>query len=306
MCNLRHSYAGYLRLMQMSAIQLYVFVEGKQCDPYFFAEACSATLGSQVTYEIVIARKLPGNSGGKQALLSFFIYLRGRSSLITILGGNKTACIFFLDKDLDDLQRRKKRSMHVVYTQHYDVQNYVFEHGDLTKGSAVAASIDPHRLESDLDDSSQWCRQIAILWRDWVALCMQMIIDGIPCEANYRVLSPVQTRLCGPVDPVALNAFTSKIARRHHIPVAELRNKLGSYIKRIDHYLKRGEHHRVFKGKWFVSILADDIDRIMGGDFYDNDSLARRLQSTITATLDFSEPWADYFKQSLIDIANML
>ncbi len=306
MNRLRHSYAGHLRLMQMSATQLYVFVEGKQCDPYFFAEACSEALGSQVTYEIATARQLPGSSGGKQALLTFFVYLRGRSSLITDLGGQKTACIFFLDKDVDDLQRRKKRSRHVVYTQHYDVQNYVFEHGDLTKGSAAAASVDPRRLEADLCDASQWCSHVAALWRDWVALCLQMVKDGISGEANYRVLSRVQTRLCGPTDPTALRSLTRDIARRERIPVAELRNRLGSYTTKVDFYFTRGEHHRVFKGKWFASILADDIDRIMAGDPYDDNRLRGRLQSTIAATLDFSEPWADYFKQSLSDIAAML
>lgn len=154
MDRLHHSYAGYLRLMQMSDTKLYVFVEGKQCDPYFFAQVCAVTLCSRTTYYISTARQMPGNSGGKQALLKFFIYLRNRRSLVSSLGGQKTACIFFLDKDVDDIQRKRKRSPHVVYTKHYDVQNYVFVNGDITKGSAAAASVDPRRLEGDLGDSS--------------------------------------------------------------------------------------------------------------------------------------------------------
>lgn len=306
MKRLHHSYAGHLRLMQMSTTQLYVFVEGKQCDPYFFAKICAATLDSQVTYEVSTARQIPGDSGGKQTLLKFFSYLRSRSSLTTDLSGQKTACIFFLDKDVDDLQRRKKRSPHLVYTQHYDVQNYVFDNGDLTKGGAAAASVDPRRLEADLDDASQWCCHVATHWKDWVALCLQLLEDEIPCEANYRVLSRVQTRLCGPTDQTALRSLTRDIARRTHIPVAELRRRLKTSTNKVDRYFRRGDHHRIFKGKWLGSILADDIDRIMAGDPYDANGLSGRLPSAVAATLDFSETWTDNFRQPLRNIAAML
>jgi len=67
MNRLHHSFSGYLRLMQISSTQLFVFVEGKQCDPYFFAGVCLATLNPHVSYEIFTARQLPGNTGGKQA-----------------------------------------------------------------------------------------------------------------------------------------------------------------------------------------------------------------------------------------------
>lgn len=301
-----HSYSGHLRLMQMSATQLFVFVEGKQCDPYFFAEVCSATLNHRVTYKISTAREISGDTGGKTALLAFFAFLRERKSLVTELGGQKTACIFFLDKDVDDIQRTKRRSPHVVYTQHYDVQNYVFQHGDLVKGSAAAASVDRRRLQTDLGDASRWCRHVAMLWRDWVGLCLLLFEDGIPGEANYRVSSRVQARPCGPTDPVALRTLTRVIARRANLPVAELRRRLGISASKVDRYYARGEHHRVFKGKWFASVLADDIVRIMAGTPYDNKGLAGKLPCAVAATLDFSENWADHFKQPLRDIAGML
>jgi len=292
--------------MQMSATELFVFVEGKQCDPYFFAELCSVTLKRQVTYDISTARQIPGNTGGKQALLAFFTFLRTRGWLVTNLGGKKTACVFFLDKDVDDLQRSKKRSRHAIYTQHYDVQNYVFQHGDLTKGAASAASVDSRRLEAELGDASRWCNAAASLWRDWVGLCLRLLEDGIRCEANYRVLSRVQTRPCGATDPAALRALTRDIARRARVPVVELRRRLAVSTAKVDRYYRRGEHHRIFKGKWFASILADDVDRIMAGTPYDSNGLSGRIPCAVAATLDFSESWADYFKDSLRDVVAML
>lgn len=302
MNRIHHSFSGHFRLMQMSATQLFVFVEGKQCDPYFFAGVCSVTLNHHVTYEISTARQLPGNSGGKQTLIAFFNFLRERKSLISDLDGKRTACVFFLDKDVDDLQRRKRRSRHVIYTQHYDVQNYIFEHGNLVTGASAAASIDPRKIESQFSDASGWCKHAASLWRDWVALCLRMLEDGIPCEANYRVLSPVQTRYCGPTNIRAHQDLTRRLARRCGVPVSELRQKITGSVWKVDKYFAKGEHHRIFKGKWFATILADDVDRIMAGNTYDGNGLAGRLPSAIAATLDFSETWTEYFKQPLRDI----
>ena len=72
----RHSYAGQLRLMQLSASDLFVFVEGKRSDPYFYAGIVASVPELHARYEICTARQLPGETGGKQALLSFFSFLR--------------------------------------------------------------------------------------------------------------------------------------------------------------------------------------------------------------------------------------
>jgi len=292
--------------MQMSATQLFVFVEGKQCDPYFFAGICSTALNQQVSYYISTAQEIPGDSGGKQALIAFFTFLRDRKKLVSTLGGQRTACVFFLDKDVDDLQRRKKRSLHAVYTEHYDVQNYVFQHGDLAKGTAAAASVDPRRIEGDLGDAPRWCKHVAMLWRDWLALCLRLLEDGIPCEANYRVLSRVQTRHCGPTNVQAHRALVRDIAGRAGVSVAELTRRVSLTADKVERYFARGEHHRIFKGKWFAAILADDVARIMAGNPFDDHGLAGRLPSAIATTLDFSEPWTEHFRQPLHDIAAML
>jgi hypothetical protein len=292
--------------MQMSSTTLYVFVEGKQCDPYFYSQVCNSTLNPNITFDILTAGQLPGSSGGKQKLLDFFNYLRTNRSLVSSLGGHRTACIFFLDKDVDDLLRIKKRSPHLVYTRYYDIQNYVFENGDLTKGSAAAASVDPRRLEGHLGDSSRWCRQIATLWKDWLALCLRLLEDKISGEANYKVLSQVQTRLCGTTDHTALDKLMHDIARRAGIPITDLRSRLRMSRNKVNSYLQREDHHRIFKGKWFSAVLADDIDRLMADDPYDDNALGRRLPCTIAATLDFSLPWADDFKRPLLNIAALL
>ena len=42
MARLLHSFAGYLRSMQVSSTNLFIFVEGKQSDPFFYASTLFA------------------------------------------------------------------------------------------------------------------------------------------------------------------------------------------------------------------------------------------------------------------------
>lgn len=302
----RHSYAGHLRLMQLSSSDLFIFVEGKRTDPYFYAGICASIPDLHVRYEICTAVQLPGATGGKQALLSFFFFLRQRKALVSSWAGQKTTCIFFLDKDVDDLQRTKKRSVHVVYTEYYDVQNYIFMHGNLLNGAASAASVDPVRLRVELSDAPRWCLRIAGLWREWISLCLGVLEERISCEANYRVVSRVQTRPCGPTDAGRYAAVIRNVARRCGLPVAVFRRRLAAKTRKVDRYFASGQHHEIFKGKWFATVLADDIDRIMAGRAYDIKGLSSRLTSSVAATLDFAEPWADHFRNPIHNVTSML
>jgi hypothetical protein len=306
MSRLRHSYGGYLRSMQIASKDLYIFVEGKQSDRFFYSRICETIPDLSSRYEICIAEQLPGGAGGKQSLLGFHDFLRKRKELATSLGGKRKATLFLIDKDLDDLQHRMIRSRHVVYTEHYDVQNYIFMHGDLRTGAASAASLDPARLSADLGNAPAWCRRACERWREWIALCLCMTEDRISCEANYRVISPVQTRLSEPTDAALYETLTRNIACRVHIPLAQFRQRIEATTRKVDRYFSNGLHHRIFKGKWFSAILADQIDITMAGLPYDRNGLASRLPSVIAATIDFTEPWADHFRNSLQGVIPLL
>lgn len=307
MNRLRHSYAAQLRILQLSSNNLFVFVEGKQSDPYVYARICASIPNFHARYEICLAEQLLGASGGgKQALLSFFSFLRQNNALVSSLGGKKTTCIFFLDKDLDDLQSKKKRSPHVVYTEHYDIQNYIFLHGNLLNGAASAASVDPTILCAELSDASKWCLRIAELWREWISLCLHVLEENISCEANYGVASRVQIRPCGPTDTNRYDHLTCNLATRCGLPVTVFRQRLATTTSKVDIYFAKGQHHRIFKGKWFSTVLADDIDRIMAGRPYDRNRLASRLASSVAATLDFTEDWAVYFKNRIRKVSAVL
>jgi len=305
MPRLLHSNAGFVRSMQMSSKQVFVFVEGKQTDSFFYGGICDAIDSPKFTFEICLAQQLPSTSGGKQSLLTFFSYLRRNKKLLSDLCGNRTSVIFYLDKDVDDIQHTLKRSKHIVYTEYYDVQNYVFEYGDLIKGAAAAASINPTKL-SQLADGVCWCKWASQNWRDWVVLCLFMLKKQIPCEANYARPSPIHRRYCGPVDSTAHFAILAALQTRTGLALNAFDQELATIAKRVDWYYQQGKHHCIFKGKWFATILSDQIDQIMSGNPYDINNLANRLPCTIATTLDFRGAWAEHFKAPLRHILKNL
>jgi len=168
-----HSSQGYLRYMQMSQNNVFAFVEGKECDPFFYGQICAIIRTQRnIAYQICRANEIPPFAGGKNALLAYHDFLRRRKALRSNLGGKSTIAVFFLDKDIDDIMRRCRRSRYIIYTRHYDVQNEIFLNGNLVQGCAAAASLDPALLIPLLSDSHGYCKQAAERWEEWVVLCV--------------------------------------------------------------------------------------------------------------------------------------
>src|SRR4051812_4442004 len=133
--------SAFKRYMQMSSTTVFVFVEGFDHDPYFYGRVCDPVLNTlELKYEIVAGWRLQ-DYGGKQVLLNFFQYLSTTNCLLSTFNGKRVLCLFFVDKDLDDILNEKIPSQHVVYTRYYSVENYLFVHGDLIDASASASSL---------------------------------------------------------------------------------------------------------------------------------------------------------------------
>ncbi|MDP3260716.1 MAG: hypothetical protein Q8M34_09050, partial [Thermodesulfovibrionales bacterium] len=109
-----HSRSGYLRYMQMSKASLFALCEGKDLDPFFYGQICKCVCAQRGTiYEICKASELPPHAGGKTTLIEFYDYLRRKGCLVSTLGGKITRVVLFLDKDIDDLTKSRRRSAHV-------------------------------------------------------------------------------------------------------------------------------------------------------------------------------------------------
>ncbi len=240
MPRLEHSFAGQLRSMQMSSKELFIFVEGVDQDSYFYGGIISSIAILQNRYEILLAERVGNGAGGKQALLKYYEYLHKKKKLVSSLGEKKTICIFFLDKDLDDIQHKKKRSKHVIYSEHYDIQNYIYKHGDLVRGAASAASIDPGRLKEKLGNSERWCQSKVLYAREWISLCLRTLDDNISCSARYEKISNIQERPSGETDQNKYNQLIKQIAEKCGKPEEELIRRIKVSRDKVDRYIKSG------------------------------------------------------------------
>jgi hypothetical protein len=289
--------------MQMSQTTLFAFVEGKQSDPFVFGMICSSVCDAKnVSYKICKASEVANTSGGKTALLSFHDYLRRRKALKSVLGAKTTHGIFFMDKDIDDLLRRRRRSQHVIYTRHYDVQNDIFLNGRLLQAVAAAASIDPAVLTPLLADARGWCRRAAELWKDWVVLCVVAAYQHINHQCNYRVISQVQCDRTGAPDPAKVAQMKTTMLAKSGADGVTFERTFRAIERRIHRMYNEGSQDRVFKGKWYASLLDQDLFRRWGQTGYDRKGFVSKVTSALAASLRVDDPWAEGYKASVMQV----
>jgi hypothetical protein len=290
----RHSDGAYLRALQVSRFSLFAFVEGKALDPSFFGQVCSRVCRPRgVLYQIRTARELPRGSEGKSALISFCRLARSRGQLTSTLNGKLTVLLFFLDKDVDDVRRTRCRSRHVVYTAGYDVENYVFQHGDFVTGVSAAASIDPSELSGHPSFGRNWRETAARRWKEWIVLCLFSVVYNRGATANYRTASRVNTPINGPVDRRLYDARLAEARRSSQLTQEQFDTAVRRLTGRVDRHLTNGTYDLVFKGKWYGTLLERDLrDAFPGRGQMQN--VGTRATAALLATLDFNQNWAGH------------
>jgi hypothetical protein len=300
-----HSPKGYLRYMQMSQAVVFAFVEGKEIDPYFYGQICGVICNQrQIAYQLCRANQVPPYAGGKNALLEYHDFLRRQRALRTNLKGKETVAVFFLDKDIDDIERRCRRSRYVTYTRYYDVQNEIFLNGNLSQGCAAAASLNSALLEPLLSDPQGWCEKAAERWQEWVVLCLIAALKDIGQQCNYRVKSQVQCPVTGIVDAARVAQKTIEMAARSRMSTTDFAAFHASVRRRVRRLYSTGQQDKVFKGKWYSAILDEDIKRLMGQYEYDKHGFPSKVTAAVAATLRFADPWVQYYVNRVADVVD--
>lgn len=299
MSKLKHSAPGFLRYMQMSNCQVFAFVEGKT-DPYFYGKICECVCNpSRISYEVYTAQELPGAAGGKQALLIWFEYLRRRRSLIDNFKGKNTGAVFFVDKDVDDLMRIKKRSTHLVYTEYYDTENYIFKYGDVLEAMAAAACVDRVWLETQIVSPSIWKRNLAERWKQWLTLCLFARVKKVRANVNYGSTSQVNAPLNAVVDAAEYARRLADLQVRSGLTNNQFSRAFKRVSKLVDSFYANDEYDRIFKGKWYSALFDADMRSIAMAKPINSNGLSTRLVQALSMTLDFEQRWAAYLRESV-------
>jgi hypothetical protein len=299
MARLTSSRTGYKRRMQMAGkVTVFVFVEGHNVDPYFYGEICEPLLAT-AGYEIVRAWTF-ADSGGKDPLLGFYDYLAATNSLLATFQGKRLAAIFFLDKDLDDILHARRYSDHIIYTQHYAIENYLFVEGDLVRAAASASSLERRELAEAIGDQRLWRLRKAEAWREWVTLCIFAQKYSIGGPYNYRrAFSTINNPLDSPPDAATVQRHRAILREQSGMTGDAFERALRAVVRLVEGYYRRGIHDRLFRGKWYVSLLEEQIERVAAGRPYNSHALSNQVLAALGSTLDFSAGWVEHFRAPL-------
>jgi hypothetical protein len=280
----------------LSRLRLFVFVEGRG-DRYFVDRLCRHVAGERRDeHEVRAAMELPEATGGKQAVLNWFMYLRRRRLLSSDFKGKRWVALFLLDKDVDDYTRSRRRSPHVVYTEPYQIENYYFQFCDLHEVAAAASGLDRHAIAESIGDPVAWRRDVAERWHGWIVLCLAAQLSGANVESNYGVKSRINEMTYGAESEELRLAYEERLARATGWPSGEFREFLERVGRRVARAFARGRHDAVFKGKWYAGFLLDPIDRAARGRAYATDGLENRLVQTAMYGTEVAGEWAAHLR----------
>jgi hypothetical protein len=298
MTRLKHTARGFRRYMQISNSRLFAFVEGKDIDPFFYGRLCeSVCVPLKVSYEVVLARQLPeAGGGGKEVLSNYFRYLRRVKSLTDDFKEKITTAIFFADKDVDDIQRNLLRSAHMIYTEFYQVENYLFLYGNLVDSAACSAGLDRLMVFNALGAIQNWPSVRAQVWREWVKVCLFVKTRRICGQANYGVVSPLNDPALNVTDQAMFQQILNQLQRASGLTNRQFARAFRRTSARVDRLYAEEKQDQVFKGKWYAHLMSADIEHLVAGMPYDGQHFPHRLLTTLSASLNYEAPWSDYFK----------
>ena len=286
--------------MRMSSSRVFVLVEGRDTDPFFYGELCRPVCNAQaLAYEIVRADRVSAG-GGKNNLVNLYEYLLSAESLVMQVRGSTSWCIFFFDKDIDDILRDLINSAHIVYTPYYCVENALFLHGDVVRAAASSSALDAARIQARLQESGAWRRDTAERWKEFVALCIISQKYKAPSSCHYgRDMSPLNVPPESATNAAELTASKALLQHRLAMTAEQFDRKFRAAIRLVERIYRINAHDLVFSGKWYYEILMRQIHLAADGQGYNRHALKNGLAASLCATMDFNAEWTEHFRAPL-------
>jgi hypothetical protein len=274
-------------------------------DRALFSGICEAHTGIQTfRFDIAISHELPAAHGrGKKQAILYYRYLRSRKSLTSELGGKRSIVLFFLDKDIADFCRCLARSSHVIYTEFYTCENYLFRFGDLRKALVVAACLD-YASVSAIISSEQvvWAKRAATNWKEWIVFAFFCRKHKLNSPGYGVSVSQFHSGAYGNLDMAKLAAGKARLQTLLAISPSEFDQLYSRAERTVESLIAASNFDLVFNGKWYKHFLAADAAHAASTRQYQQSSLTDRLETALLATLDLSDPWTKRF-HAAIDLA---
>jgi hypothetical protein len=293
----------------VSRSKIHIFVEGRETDPYVYSRLCEDEL-SPLGLEFKVTRAdeldpIPG-SGGKVRLLGFFDYLKSTGSLCGEFKGETYATLFMLDKDIDDVLSKRRRSRHIVYTETYDIENYLFLEGDLPTAVAIALGIDRTLVSGWLPSSTGWCNATSTNWIHWTSVCLMCKRAQIPGIGNYSAPNTVNIPLHGTCDASEIENVMIRITIASGLSRTEIDDQFRRAKDLVTRRCRSGRPDTVFKGKWYPNVIASAAESHHPTEYRHCKSFRQSVLSVLQATLNWSGNWSAHIRNALVDVASLV
>lgn len=92
-------------------------------------------------------------------------------------------------------------------------------------------------------------------------------------------------------------SYVSIVKQKTGLADDQFQTEFGKIRSLVDRLFSSSQHHRVFKGKWYATILEQDIRDLASAQnrtLLLND-FGGRVKASLLQSLDFKQPWADRF-----------
>jgi len=244
------------------AFSLFVIVEGKDHDRYLAQRLCDGSDAlNKRGCEIRTVGQILGDTelGGKSVVLSVFERAKATRKLSQSNSHGRRAVAFFLDRDAEHVVGGRKRSAHVIYSDHADAEAQAFHESDEVGALANGASLDRQTSMDLLRAIGDWKVDLADAWRPWIELCYIAEATRARCWVGFgHETSRIHDgSMCRTLNASALASAEKAVSDSTLLSRDDFNTVRAVVLAKIDRAYKRGTQSSLLKGKWLPRQLSE-------------------------------------------------
>lgn len=281
---------SFFAALSMDEISIFLVTEGKDNDPYVYSKLLENNLEGNIRYEVIRIEKIDltglginKGSSGKQPIKTLYHHLKRLHQLKGRLGVDKYYSILAMDKDLDDIKQTIIEDEHVLYTPSYDIEGLLVKKSDLLEIVCAAGCIDKPTADREITLKTQ--QEIMQNWSHWAALCFANDILHIGHSVGFTP-SRINTPYHNSTNLIEWENYKKSILELA-ISKGISESILDSAISDGLRLAKSSNAYSIFKGKWFINIIASDIRDNFSSLGYDISMIDSKIKASLRSQTNY-------------------
>ncbi len=271
----------------------FLIVEGRTLDKTYLGSLCDSS--SKLTaagYQIWLVEEVTNGSAGKTGVLDMLEYCRKRRKLRCTNSHGSRSIGFLVDHDADTLCRQRKRSKHLFYTTHADVEAEEFAYGNDIQALMCSLSIDRPTTERTVSGLGDWRMEFAELWREWILLCCVAKSLSAHCKGlRFGHISDINVERYGQLSETRrLNRMADVRTKAALVGAPNFDSEYSRVARHVAKMFNAGNGFLLVKGKWVPGYLKWRIQSLVAGRVVDLRDFEKLAAKMYLSRVDFSSP----------------